>query len=260
MNHPITQMNGVSVEEKKRLLADLLQRQALEPRKFPLSFAQERLWFLTALDPEDPSYNVPVAFRLTGPLNVAALEKSIAAIIARHETLRTTFAVVDGEPFQFVSAKETSTLELIDLSGATHPESECKELLAIRAKQRFDLARERPLRALLVRLGADEYLLMLTMHHIVSDAWSVGVLIRELSSFYTSFVSGGGTSLPELPIQYRDFAEWQRKWLEGESLKQQVAYWTSQLAGAAKLDLPADHARPALRTFRGAHLGFSLGT
>src|SRR3982750_3748081 len=113
MNGQIKQMNGLSVDEKRRLLAELLRQQALEPRKFPLSFAQERLWFLTALDPEDPSYNVPVAFRLSGDLNVAALEKSIDAIVARHETLRTTFALVDGVPFQFVSGSETPTLELI---------------------------------------------------------------------------------------------------------------------------------------------------
>ncbi|HEX7294905.1 MAG TPA: amino acid adenylation domain-containing protein, partial [Pyrinomonadaceae bacterium] len=260
MNRQIAQMNGLTVDEKKRLLAELLQRQALEPRKSPLSFAQERLWFLTALDPQDPSYNVPVAFRFSGNLNVAALEKSIAAIVARHETLRTTFRAVDGEPFQFVSPSKTAQLESIDLSGATDPEIECKRLIAIRAEQPFDLAVELPLRALLVKLAADDHLLLLTMHHIVSDAWSVGILVRELSSLYTTFVNGGVASLPELPIQYRDFAEWQRNWLRGEALAEQVAYWTSQLTGAAKLDLATDHGRPAVRTFRGEHLAFSLST
>src|SRR5436190_16000829 len=115
MNGQIKQINGLSVEEKRRLLAELLQRQALEPKRLPLSFAQERLWFLAELDPENPSYNVPVALRLTGKLDVAALEKSINAIVERHETLRTTFAAVDGEPFQFVSGGATTTLELIDL-------------------------------------------------------------------------------------------------------------------------------------------------
>jgi amino acid adenylation domain-containing protein len=261
MNPQIEQINGLSVDEKRRLLADLLRQQALEPKKSLLSFAQERLWFLTALHPEDPAYNVPVAFRLSGDLNVAALEQSINAIVARHETLRTTFAAVDGEPFQFISASETLKLEFIDLTSWPDAEVdiECKRLTSAMAEQPFDLTRDRPLRASLIRLAADDHLLLLTMHHIVSDAWSVGILIQELSSFYKAFSIGSVASLPELPIQYRDFAEWQRNRLQGESLKQQVAYWASQLTGAAKLNLPADHVRPTVRTSRGAHLAFNLG-
>ncbi|HEY6217145.1 MAG TPA: condensation domain-containing protein, partial [Pyrinomonadaceae bacterium] len=254
------QIDGLSVEEKRRLLADLLRQQSFEPKPFHLSFAQERLWFLTTMHPEDASYNLPVAFRISGDLDVPTLEKSINGIVARHETLRTTFSDVDGEPFQFVSPNETSTLEFIDLTSSRNVDVdvECKRLTSMKAEQPFDLARDRPLRVSLIRLAPDDHVLLLTMHHIVSDAWSVGILIRELSSFYKAFSTGSVPSLPDLPIQYRDFAAWQRDLLQGESLKQQVAYWAAQLTGAAKLDLPTDHVRPSVRTSRGTHLTFNL--
>ena len=260
MNGEMKQIDGLSVEEKRRLLADLLRQQSFEPKPFHLSFAQERLWFLTAMHPEDASYNLPVAFRISGDLNVPTLEKSINGIVARHETLRTTFSDVDGEPFQFVSPNETSTLEFIDLTSSRNVDVdvECKRLTSMKAEQPFDLARDRPLRVSLIRLAPDDHVLLLTMHHIVSDAWSVGILIRELSSFYKAFSTGSVPSLPDLPIQYRDFAAWQRDLLQGESLKQQVAYWAAQLTGAAKLDLPTDHVRPSVRTSRGTHLTFNL--
>jgi aspartate racemase len=262
MNGQTKQINGLSVEEKRRLLADLLQRQALEPKKFPLSFAQERLWFLTELDPENPSYTVPVALRLTGTLDREALEASLNAIVERHETLRTTFAAVDGEPYQFVSASNTITLEFNDLAPSSDAvsEFELKRLMAEFVEEPFDLSRDYSLRVSLIRVGPDEHLLLLAMHHIVSDAWSVNIFLQELSSFYTAFVTKSIPSLPELPIQYHDFAEWQRNWLQGESLKQQVAYWISQLAGAAKLNLATDHVRPTLRTYRGAQLSFNLAS
>jgi amino acid adenylation domain-containing protein len=262
MNGQIRQMNGLSVEEKRRLLAELLQRQALELKRFPLSFAQERLWFLTELDPEDPSYNVPVALRLSGDLDVVALEKSFDGIVERHETLRTTFAAVDGEPFQFVSSTATTILKSIDLPLLTEAEieTESRRLTREFIEQPFDLARDRPLRAWLIRFAPDDHLLLIAMHHIVSDAWSVNIFLQELSTLYKGFTTQSDSSLPELPIQYRDFAEWQRNWLQGESLDQQLTYWVSQLAGAAKLTLPADHARPTVRSYRGAHHSFTLST
>ncbi len=260
MNSEIKQINGLSVEEKKRLLADLLQQQR-RPQRIPLSFAQERLWFLNQLEPDNPSYNVPVALRLNGDLNVGALEKSINAIVARHETLRTKFAAVDGEPFQVVS-NDTVTVEFVDLtlSPGVDVHVESQRLMSAAAEQPFDLGRDYPLRASLIKLAPDEHLLLLTMHHIVSDAWSVNILVQELSIFYEAFTTQSEPRLAELPIQYRDFAAWQRNWLQNGFLGQQVAYWVSQLAGAAKLKLPTDHLRPTVRSHRGAHLSFKIGS
>jgi aspartate racemase len=260
MNGQIKQLDGLSLEEKRKLLADLLQQQASEPKRVPLSFAQERLWFLTQLEPENPSYNLPFALRLSGDLDVAALEKSIEAIIARHETLRTKFVAVDGEPFQFVSAKAAATFELLDLStfGDDKAELELKRLMTTVAERPFDLSNDYPMRASLLKLAGDEHVLLVTMHHIISDAWSVSIFTNELSSFYKAFTTEGAAEPPELPIQYSDFVKWQRNWLQGDALKAQVAYWTTQLEGAAKLNLPTDHVRPKLRTHRGGHLSFTL--
>jgi aspartate racemase len=260
MNGQLKQVDGLSLEEKRKLLADLLQQQALEPKRVPLSFAQERLWFLTQLAPENPSYHLPFSLRLSGDLNVAALEKSINAIIARHETLRTKFVAVEGEPFQFVSAKATATFELLDLTSFAEGEAELelKRLMTSIAERPFDLARDYPVRASLLKLADDDHVLLVTMHHIISDAWSVGIFTHELSSFYNAFTTDGVVEPPELPIQYSDFVQWQRDWLQGDALKEQLAYWVSQLAGAAKLNLSTDHVRPKLQTHRGAHLSFTL--
>jgi amino acid adenylation domain-containing protein len=260
MNGQLKQIEGLSLEEKRKLLADLLQQQPPRAKRSPLSFAQERLWFLTQLEPENPSYNLPFALRLSGDLDIAALEKSIDAIIARHETLRTKFVAVDGEPFQFVSTKATATLEILDLSSFPEAEAELelKHLMTTVAERPFDLARDYPVRVSLLKLAAGDHVLLVTMHHIISDAWSVSIFAQELSSFYKAFTTEGVAELPELPIQYSDFVKWQRTWLQGDALKEQLAYWVSHLAGAAKLNLPTDHARPKLRTHCGGHLSFTL--
>ena len=261
MNSEIKQINGLSLEEKKRLLADLLERQQRQPQRVPLSFAQERLWFLAQLEPDNPSYNVPVALRLKGDLNVVALEDSINAIVTRHETLRTKFAAVDGEPFQVVST-DPVTVDFIDLTllPGVDVHVESQRLMSAAAQRPFDLGLEHPLRASLIKLAPDEHLLLLTMHHIVSDAWSVNILVHELSIFYEAFTTQSEPRLPELPIQYRDFAAWQRNWLQNGFLRQQVDYWVSQLGAAPHLRLPIDHIRPAVRSHRGAHLSFKLGS
>jgi aspartate racemase len=259
MNSQIKQINELSVEEKKRLLADLLQRQQ---QRIPLSFAQERLWFLTQLEPENPSYNVPVALRLTGDLNVVALEKSISAIVSRHETLRTKFSAVDGEPFQFVSAGKTVSLEFVDLTllPGVDVQIESRRLMSASVERPFDLEQDYPLRVSLIKLAPDDHLLFLTMHHIVSDAWSVNIFIQELSILYEAFTTQNEPRLPELPIQYRDYVAWQRNWLQNGFLREQVDYWVSQLAGAPKLSLPTDRVRPTVQSHRGAHLSFKLGS
>ena len=260
MNGQLKQMDGLSLDEKRKLLASLLQPKASEPKRAPLSFAQERLWFLTQLEPENASYNLPFALRLSGELDVAALEKSLDAIIARHETLRTKFVAVDGDPFQFISAEAMVSLEHLDLRsfGEVQAELELKRLMTTVAERPFDLAHDFPVRASLLKLAGDDHVLLVTMHHIISDAWSVSIFTHELSSFYRAFTTEGVAELPELPIQYSDFAQWQRDSLQGDALKEQVAYWVSQLTGAAKLNLPTDHVRPKLRTHRGGHLSFTL--
>ncbi|MFL6257618.1 MAG: amino acid adenylation domain-containing protein, partial [Pyrinomonadaceae bacterium] len=221
----------------------------------PLSFAQQRLWFLDQLQPGTATYNIPSALRVEGRLDAHALRRSLDEVVRRHEALRTTFEVADGEPRQFVSGESTLSLPFVDLRGlpAAEREQEARRLADEEARRPFDLTRGPLLRAALVQLADEEHVLLFTMHHIISDAWSSGVLVGELAELYESFVAGREPSLPELPVQYGDFAAWQRAWLGGEVLREQLDYWVKQLAGApAPIELPTDYPRPPLQTYRGA--------
>ncbi|WP_414590177.1 condensation domain-containing protein, partial [Scytonema sp. PCC 10023] len=216
---------------------------------------QQRLWFLDQLEPGSPFYNIPVAIHLKGWLNVPALELSLNEIVQRHEALRTTFATVAGEPVQVIAPQQQLELRMVDLSGLSAPqrEMEVQSLSAREAQQPFDLAQGPLLRVTLLELGTAEYVMLLTMHHIISDGWSMGILVREIATLYTAFCEGKPSLLPELPIQYADFATWQRQWLQGEVLENQFAYWQQQLGGDFPvLQLPTDRPRPAVQTFRGA--------
>jgi acyl carrier protein len=226
----------------------------------PLSFAQQRLWFIDQLDPGNSVYNFPAAVRLTGPLDLAALKKSLNEIVRRHEVLRTTFVTVDGHPGQVISLTSTVALPLVDLRELSEAERETEvQRLAIEeARRPFDLAKGPLLRASLLQLGEQEYVGLLTMHHIVSDGWSTGVLIREIAIIYQAALAGRASPLPDLPIQYADFAHWQRQWLRGETLKIQLDYWQRQLSGAAQLELSTDHPRRPVQTHRGAHQALAL--
>ena len=229
--------------------------------ELPLSFAQQRLWFIDQLEPGSSVYNFPAAVRLKGPLNVAALKQSLDEIVKRHEALRTTFAIVDGRPIQVIAPLLTLTLPIVDLRELPEPEREreVQRLATNEALRPFDLAEGPLVRTTVLRLGENEHVGLLTMHHIVSDGWSTGILIREMAVLYDAFCSDRPVSLPELPIQYADFAHWQRHWLEGEVLETQLTYWKQQLLGAPPLlELPADHPRPPLQTFRGAHQSILL--
>ncbi|MEA2175919.1 MAG: hypothetical protein QOD00_3511, partial [Blastocatellia bacterium] len=220
----------------------------------PLSFAQQRLWFLEQMRPGSPAYNIPVALRLKGQLDVRALEQSLNEIVRRHEALRTNFRSINGEPVQVVQAFEPEPLAINDLSAMPERERESlvKQLSTAEAGRPFQLESGRMIRAALLRLRADEHALLVTLHHIVADDWSFGILIRELSELYRAFSSGQPSTLPELSIQYADFAAWQRAWLTGEVLEAQLAYWRKQLAGAPPLlALPTDHPRPAVQSARG---------
>ena len=220
----------------------------------PLSFAQQRLWFLDQLEPGNPTYNMPAAFRLKGLLHVAALEQSLNEIIRRHASLRTTFSMVDGEPVQVIAPSEGRSMAVVDLRD--YPEGEREEEARRRVREEagrpFNLARGPLFRSKLLRLGEDDHVLLLTMHHIVSDGWSMGLLYHELSMLYRAFVNGEPSPLSELPIQYADFAVWQREWLQGSVLANQISYWKKQLDNLSTLQLPTDWPRPAVQTYRGA--------
>jgi non-ribosomal peptide synthetase component F/NAD(P)-dependent dehydrogenase (short-subunit alcohol dehydrogenase family) len=227
----------------------------------PLSFAQQRLWFLYQLDPASPVYNIPTVVRLRGPLNVAALERSFTALVRRHEALRTTLPAVEGRPVQVIGPARPVELPIADLRELPRQarQSRALRLVTEEARRPFDITRDLLLRPCLLQLDAEDYILSQTIHHIASDGWSNGILFRELAALYEAFCTGEDPDLPPLPIQYADYAVWQRQWLEGGGLQKQLAYWKQQLAGApAHLDLPADHPRPATQSFRGAVLRVAL--
>src|SRR2546421_1582020 len=220
----------------------------------PLSFAQQRLWFLDQLAPGSPVYNISEGMHLVGPLDVPALGQSLKEIVRRHEAVRTTFRAIDGQPYQIISPAADLIMGKVNLSHLPEREREAEgnRLMVAEAEKPFDLTTDLMLRATLVHLTPKEHVLLLTMHHIAADAWSMGVLYRELSALYGAFVQGMSPFLPELPIQYQDYAIWQRKWLQGAVLEEQLGYWKQQLANASdSLALPIDHPRPALQTFRG---------
>ncbi|PYS77698.1 MAG: hypothetical protein DMF66_08945, partial [Acidobacteria bacterium] len=212
----------------------------------PLSFAQQRLWLLAQLEPESLAYNIFKAVRLRGPLSARALERSLREIVRRHEALRTTVATKDRKLIQVVAPPQTFDLPLVELGGlaAREREAETRRLIAEEAQRRFDLRRGPLLSARLLRLQEDEHVFLLTLHHIISDGWSLGLFVNEMAALYESFSRGEESPLAELPIQYKDFAVWQRRWLQGEVLERQLAYWRRQLEGAPpELLLPTDRPR-----------------
>ncbi|HLL46076.1 MAG TPA: condensation domain-containing protein, partial [Longimicrobiaceae bacterium] len=235
-----------------------IRRQA--PPEAPLSFAQQRLWFIHQLDGGGAAYHVPAALRLEGRLDVAALGRGVEELVSRHEALRTVFAVRDGAPVQVVApaACPLPVEDLTHLPGAER-EAEARRIAAAEAARPFDLERGPLFRAKLLRLGAGEHVLVLCMHHLVADGWSLDVLFRELAALYGAFTRGEPSPLPPLPVRYADYALWQREHLDGEVLERQLAYWRERLAGApGVLELPTDRPRPAEQSFRGARERFRL--
>jgi len=220
---------------------------------FPASFAQQRLWFLDQFAPENPFYNVVTALRLTGSLNLTALEQTFNEIVQRHETLRTTFAAVSGQPVQIISPAFKTNLKVLDLQylPPEQRQTEAKKLSVAESFRPFNLSTGPLMRITILRLTETEHILLLNMHHIASDDWSIGVLIRELEAIYTALINQQPSPLPELSLQYADFAEWQRQWLQGEVLETQLAYWRQQLHGISVLNLPTDRPAPARQNYRG---------
>ncbi len=230
-------------------------------RDLPLSFAQQRLWFLDQLDPGQATYNIPLQLQLTGDLHIVALQQSLREIVRRHEILRTVFANIDGRPIQKIIAMPDIPLTIIDLREmAPHLRDQRKEQWIIQEAQTpFDLAQGPLLRFHLLRLQEQSHLLLLTMHHIISDGWSIGVMGQELAALYNAFVNQQPSPLPPLPIQYADYAVWQRQRLQGSHLEQHLLYWKHFLAGRpTSLELPLDHPRPPVRTFHGRTSHFHL--
>ncbi|MEG4324691.1 condensation domain-containing protein, partial [Microcoleus sp. herbarium5] len=228
---------------------------------FPTSFAQQRLWFIDQFEPGNPFYNLPAAVLLKGRLNVVVLELCFKEIVRRHEALRTTFATVDGQPVQVVGENFNFGLQVLDLQqlAETQREEKVKQLAAEEARKPFDLTKGPLLRASLLQLDAEEYVLLLTLHHIIFDGWSIGVFLQELAALYEAFSIGKPSPLPELSIQYADFAIWQREWLAGDRLQTQLNYWKKQLNGVPPLlELPADRPRPPVQTYRGAKESFLI--
>jgi amino acid adenylation domain-containing protein len=237
-----------------------------------LSFAQQRLWFLDQLEPGSPFYNLPLAIRLSGQLDMTALQRSLDEIVRRHETLRTTFVTEGEQPVQVIAPPSPLPLLEVDLGELPKEEREAqaRQLATQEAQRPFDLARGPLVRVCLLRLASggggqakqgrrDEHVLLLTLHHIISDGWSMGVLVRELVTLYRAFSAGSPSPLPDLPIQYADFAVWQRAWLQGRVLEKQINYWKQQLGGRLlALELPMDWPRPPIQTFHGAQRSFTL--
>jgi amino acid adenylation domain-containing protein len=226
----------------------------------PLSFAQQRLWFLNQMEPDSP-FNISIAIRSNGSLNVDALGRTLTAIVDRHPALRTTFATANDLVVQVIAEPPVVNFRTIDLSHLSRDQRQIDidSILNAESQRPFDLAADLMLRATLLRLDESEHILLLVMHHVATDGWSVGILFRELASFYAGFVAGSPVELPALPIQYADFAHWQREWLTGEAMQSQLDYWHQQLVDAPRvLTLTTDRPRPSVQTFQGGTKYFQI--
>ena len=230
--------------------------------ELPLSFAQQRLWFLNQYEPDSPFYNIPRAVRLIGTLDVGALEQTFTEIVRRHEVLRTTFDAPDGRPRQLVHPPMPLALarEPVPGDSAEQRALAARRLAQAEAARPFDLQHGPLLRVRLLQLDDERHVVLLTMHHIISDGWSMGVLVNEVSTLYAAYVKGEASPLEELEVQYADFAVWQRAWLRGEALERQLAYWRAELAGAPPvLELATDRVRPAVQSYEGGVEQWEVG-
>ena len=258
-----TMFDAPTIAGMARVVSEAKQGGAIPPLvrvpregHLPLSFGQEQLWFLSQLDPESPFYNIPLGLRLRGALDAARLERSIDEVVRRHEILRTTYRAVEGKPAAVIHDEMKVTLPLVDLSS--EPESQQEESVrrasAAELSPPFDLAKGPVLRVKLLRLAADHHVLLAVMHHIAVDAWTTQVLVEEVGAVYQALGKDEASPLAPLPIQYVDYAAWQRSYLQGETLERELSYWLGALEGApTTLELPTDRPRPAVQTFRGSH-------
>jgi amino acid adenylation domain-containing protein len=250
--------------EREMKLSPGLQSPSILPvprdQALPLSFAQQRFWFLDQLEPGRATYNIPVAVRLTGQLNLDALRRTFNELVQRHEILRTNFGVVGGQPVQIISRSLTLELPMIDLNELPEAlrDAEARCIIEREAQYKFNLATDPLLRVRVMRLSDDEHIALMTTHHVVLDGWSMTLLIREIAALYEAFIAGQEPSLPDLPVQYADFAVWQQNWLRSEAQETQLEYWQKQLAGVRMFELPTDKPRPPIQTFKGTVEIFAL--
>ncbi|HEY6350086.1 MAG TPA: amino acid adenylation domain-containing protein [Candidatus Angelobacter sp.] len=230
------------------------------PRELPLSFAQQRLWFLDQMEPGTGAYNLPFGLRLLGNLDRLTLERSLNAMIQRHEVLRTRFPVRDGKPVQVIAPEALVQIQDIELGMVAEEkrETELAGLVSEEINRPFDLSRGPLLRVKLFRIAEQEHVLLVTTHHIAGDMWSTAIVVREFGQIYQAIINGEEPSLPALTVQYADFALWQRGWLQGEVMEEQIGYWRKQLKDVPVLELPADSPRPAVIDHRGANVQFEL--
>jgi hypothetical protein len=241
----------------------LLSSSGARPDEPELSFAQEPMWFLDQLVPGNPFYNLPSAYRLSGPLDVVALERALTEIVGRHEVLRTTFPATHGRPYQRIATPRPVVVPLDDLRGPApeEVEREARRRAAAEAERPFDLATGPVMRSRLLRLAPEEHVLLLTLHHIVADGWSTAVLRGELAALYGAFCRGAPSPLAAPAVQYADFAAWQRQWLQGDTLVRALDRWQARLDGAPPaLEIPGDRPRPSWPSFRGAMEPFAVPT
>ncbi|HEX8186014.1 MAG TPA: condensation domain-containing protein, partial [Blastocatellia bacterium] len=266
-----------TLSEAKRLLLELRLKEKSRDRRqspqaltinradrsgsLPLSFAQQRLWLIHQLDPTSCAYNIQATVRMEGPLNASLLEQSLNRVISRHESLRTSFSLAKGQLLQVIAGPEPVNISAIDLS--TMPEAEregyARRIASEQARHAFDLAEAPLLRASLIKLAEQDHIFSLTMHHIISDGWSMGILLREMVSFYNAYSSRQSPPVANLPIQYVDYAQWQRQWMRGEALAAELDYWKKKLEGAATtLELPTSKPRPPFQSFKGRVESFTL--
>ncbi|MFP2933504.1 condensation domain-containing protein, partial [Pyxidicoccus sp. 3LG] len=268
-------LQSLSPEKREELLRQLRKESAntVKPSRAPISrlprtggvlptsFAQQRMWFLDQLEPGSAAYSIPLLVRMQGAVDVAVLERSLAVLVERHEALRTTFRSEDGRPVQDVAPSMSVPLVQVDLRGvdAAVREAELKHVAGEELRRPFDLAHGPLVRAMLVRVADDDHVFLLAMHHIVTDGWSMGVLIRELVTLYGALSVGNAPPLEALPLQYADYAAWQREYLQGDVLQKQLGWWRDQLKGAPTgLELPTDRPRPAAQSLRGSSLPVRL--
>jgi amino acid adenylation domain-containing protein len=257
----LLQQDGIEYQAREEISGQELGKQTTRKAgSFPLSFAQERIWFLDRLMPGNPVYNLSSDWRFTYAVDFATLQQSLDGMVRRHESLRTTFSSVNGEPVQIVATSLKITLPVVDLRDLpeTGREAEALRLATTEAQRPFDLERGPLVRTTLLRMRDEEYIFLLTMHHIVSDGWSLGLFWSELLAIWTAFDNGEPSPLPDLKIQYTDFAVWQRNWLTGKVLETQLKYWKKQLANLSVLQLPTDRPRPPVQTAHGATYEITL--
>ena len=238
---------GAAGRPARRPQADAIMPVA-RAAQLPLSFAQERMWFIEQLEPRSPVHNIPLALRLKGPLNVAVLERSLNDVVKRHEVLRSSFGAIGGQPVQVLAAVASVKPAVVDLRAKPDPARQAQALMAKEIQRPFPLAPGPLLRTTLLRVADDEWVLVLVTHHLVFDGLSTSILLRELSAFYEADAAGRAPQLPSLRIQYTDYARWQREWLRDDALEDQLAYWRRKLAGVQRLQLPTDRPRPRAQT------------